>query len=91
MDVPALLFLGARIFRRAFYFTVLQICSETRIFCRSKLQNINLIITRHIITKHMDQPWDYLASYWSFLLLSLTFLGILLLQQRMVDDDRLFF
>ena len=66
-------FAGARIFRRTFYCTVL--CSETRIFCTST--NINLITTLHIIIKYMDQPWDCFASYWSFLLLSLTFMGLI--------------
>ena len=52
IDQAALLNMGARIFRCAFYCTIL--CSETRIFC-----NINLITTHHIM-KNIDQQWPFL-------------------------------
>ena len=58
MDQAAVLFCGARIFRRAFYFTVL--CSATRIFVQ--VQNNN---TTHN-TKYIGQQWPFLGQMYVF-------------------------
>ena len=57
-----------------FYCTVL--CSETRIFFTSTEHQPHNSTTHN--NKYMDQPWDYLVSSWSFLLLSLMLLGLIL-------------
>ena len=63
MDERALLNMGARIFRRTFYCTVL--CSETRIFCtRTEHQPHNN--TEHN-NKYIDQQWPFLGQIFGFL------------------------
>ena len=73
MDEASLQFLGAVLFPRTFILRYYAVNQESFVQVEHQPHN-----TRHIITKHIDHQWDYLHSYWSFLLLSLTFLGLIL-------------